>query len=559
MKTVSKTTDKAAVFWRSLSDLASRDMMEKPHFSGSWVASVAEDCPPADSRENRYLRTDLFPGRDGKARLYRVAPYEYNMEAEEVDTVRSVIGLMQSVPPPRSVLDDEKRLRNYSEGLSRKLISKRALPGDPSLLSRICAQYSTGYGTLEHLLRDERVQDIYIDPPPETSPVYVTLGGHMDPSLQGTYPTNVFLTSEEMERIVSILRYHSDRPFSEANPTLECDLELYNARATAVGPPLSPNGTSLAIRKHSHDPWTVPGLVRAGSMTPLAAAFLDLALDGRATMLVAGPRGAGKTSLLGALLFEVDRDQRIIVLEDTPELPSTHLRGLGYKVLPLLFGEAKGTSPEKVLRTALRLGESVIVMGEVRGPETRVLYEAMSAGTAGSSVLGTFHADSAKAVFKRVVEDMGVPPGSFMSTDLVIVSGLVQPHGTKLKLRRVVQISEVVKDAAPGTFRDLFLYDPSADTLSPTPELKQSGTLRRIASMWGSRPSDLLSEIKLREAVLKRAMAISRKDGDPGPEAAVRISESFGRVREMAISKGFISDHDRFLALWEKDHIGGGR
>jgi archaeal flagellar protein FlaI len=274
-------------------------------------------------------------------------------------------------------------------------------------------------------------------------------------------------------------------------------------------------------------------------------------------MLVAGSRGAGKTSLLGAILFEVDRGQRIIILEDTPELPSQHLRQEGYKVLPLIFDESRGSTPEKALRTALRLGESVIVMGEVRGPETKILYEAMAVGTAGSSVLGTFHADSASSVFKRVVDDMGVPPGSFMSTDLVIVAGLVQPQGRKVKLRRVVQIAETLKDREPGQFRDLFLYDSNTDSLEPTDHLKGSDTMKRIASLWGWKTSDLFREIKLREKVLKRAMQLLGEDAGKTSSAA-SISESFDRTREKAVAEGLLDDHDRFMAVWEGE-FGRGR
>lgn len=545
--------DKRKDFWSLLKRIACS--LEKPGFSGSWVSRDEPKGHLRDSRENRYLRTELYSLSGNQGRLYRIVPYEYSMEREETGTVHSIMEAMQRSRPPQDILDDEKRLRSFSEALSRRIMLEGRLPGDPAVIPRICGQYSTGYGVLEHLLRDERVQDIYVDSPPGSTPVYVSIGGAMDPELEGSYPTNIFLSSQEMERLVSILRYHSDRPFSEAVPTLECDIDLYNARATAVGPPLSPAGISLALRKHSHDPWTLPGLVGRGSLSHLATAFLDLAMDGRSTILVAGSRGAGKTSLLGALLFEVDKGQRIILLEDTPELPYRHLREEGYKVLPLVFDEGRGSTAEKALRTALRLGESVIVMGEVRGPETRILYEAMAAGTAGSSVLGTFHADSAASVFKRVVDDMGVPPGSFMSTDLVVIAGLVQPQGRKIKLRRVVQIAEVVKDGPPGQFRDLFIYDPVKDSLEPTENIRTSGILKRIASLWGWKTLDVLKEIRLREKVLKRAMHML-SDECHRTYSAARISESFDRTREKAVSDGFLNDHDVFISRWEDEFAG---
>ncbi|MGA1822539.1 MAG: ATPase, T2SS/T4P/T4SS family [Thermoplasmatota archaeon] len=533
-------------WWSDLERVASLGRMKKPSFSGSWLKDDAAWKNPVDVRENSYVRTEIFNPGDGSGRMFRISPYEYGMGESEIDVVVDSINRGHEILPPDSIMENEKRLRRYLES---KMV--RNITGfdrsDMQRLARISAQYSVGYGTLEHLLRDERIQDIYVDSPPESTPVYVSIGGASDPEMEGIYPTNIFLTGKEIDRLVSILRYHSDRPFSEANPVLECDLEMYNSRVTVVGPPLSPGGVSIAVRKHSHDPWTLLRLIDAGAVTARSAAFLNLAVDGRSTILVAGPRGAGKTSLLGALLFEVERTSRIISIEDTEELPVMPLREIGYKTLPLLIGEGGNSTAETALRTALRLGESVIVMGEVRGPETRVLYEAMSAGTAGSSVMGTFHADSADSVYKRVVDDMGVSPGSFSATDLVVVCGLVRPEGRRLNLRRVLQIAEVVKEGGPGSFRYLFLYDPSTDSLEPTDELGSSSVVKRIASSWGWRRKDVLGELETRSRMFERALKELSRDRIIRPETEADMLQVFRTVRDEAAAGGWISDRRRML------------
>ena len=546
-----------SIFWDNLGKVCERSIRVRPPFSGGWIKREERDDDPGDARANVYLKAEIFgEGPQGNP-LYSLEPLEYTAEENVIELLDSAIGRYSSLDPPQSVLDDEKSLRTYTERSFSRLLSRLGkapsdLPEDS--LSRICAQYTTGYGSLEHLFRDGRVQDIYVDSPSEVNPVYVTIGGTSDPTIEGTYPTNLYLSGEEVKRIVTILSYHSDRPFSEANPVLECDLDLFNARATAVGPPMSPSGISLAFRKHSHDPWTLLRLISAGSIGPYPAAFLNLAVDGRSTMLVAGPRGAGKTSLLGALLFEVDMSQRIIVIEDTPELPTDHLNQCGYKSLPLLIGEG-GTTASGALRTALRLGESVIVMGEVRGPETKVLYEAMSAGTAGSSVLGTFHAESASSVYKRVVDDMGVPPGSFGATDLVVICGLVRPGGGKIRRRRVVQISEVVK-GKPGLFKDLFFYDPGKDSLTPTTHWKKSGTLKRIAKTWGWKRKRLLGEVGARAAVFERASRIIPGDKLLRPVTEAMLLASYRAVRSRALKDNWLSNVERVVEEWEEDYRG---
>jgi len=541
-------------WWKNLKKVALESARSKPSFSHSWIMDVPKG-KVLDSKENRFVKTSIVSV--GKGRIYSIAPFEYEMPVSDVSMVISAMDSLKENPPPQAIMDDEVGLRNYLEKISIshfRSISAEADP--PTLLGRITAQYTGGYGVLEHLLRDERVQDIYIDSPPSSKPVYVSLGGHIPRELEGTYQTNIRLTESELERLVSILRYHSGLPFSESSPVLECDLELYNSRVTAVGPPLSKKGISIAIRKHSHDPWTLLRLMDVSSITPLAAAFLSMSIAGRRTMLIAGPRGAGKTSLLSSLLFEVERTQRMILIEDTPELPVTPLNENGYKVLGLTVGSSEVSSTDKALRTALRLGESVLVLGEVRGPETRTLYEMMSAGTAGSSVLGTFHADSAQAVYKRAVEDLGVSKVSFTATDLVVVAGLVQPMGKRIRLRRVVQIAEVIKDGPPGSFRDLFVYDPRTNSLEPTDSLNNSSTLRSIGDLWGMSPMDMFSELRPREAVLKRASTILEKDELLRPGSMPRVSEAYQAAREDAISKDRLRDQKYILKVWKKNFTG---
>ncbi|MGA1866305.1 MAG: ATPase, T2SS/T4P/T4SS family [Thermoplasmatota archaeon] len=551
-----RITVSSSRWWKALRK-ASRKCRSKPAFSHSWLVDPPSG-PPVDSRENRFVKTSLYNSSSGSH--YCIRPYEYGMSEDEIRLVLSVMKKLNEEPPPQAILDDEIALRNFVERNSSGLLKGSVNGNDidiPALLGRITAQYTCGYGTMEHFLRDERVQDIYIDSPPMSKPVYVSIGGHIPKGLEGTYATNLHLTDRELRRIVSVLRYHSGLPFSEASPVLECDLELYNARVTAVGPPLSSGGISIAIRKHSHDPWTLLRLTDVGALTSTASAFLSLSIAGRRTILIAGPRGAGKTSLLGALLFEVDRSQRMIVIEDTPELPVAPLNDHGYKVLGLNVGSSEGTSAEQALRTALRLGESVLVLGEVRGTETRTLYEMMSAGTAGSSVLGTFHADSAKAVYKRAVEDLGVSRVSFTATDLVVVTGLVQPKGTRTRYRRVVQIAEVVKDGTPGNFRDLFIYDPLSNSLRPTSDLPTSHTLKAIASLWGMPPFEIFAELKARASVLERASVVLGPEKAARPEMMPLVSEAFQCAREKAIEKGKYPSEPYLLKRWEEAFTGG--
>ncbi len=541
-------------FWDLVRKVSDSTVRKRPPFTGAWLRDIDLGKPRA-SIENVYAKIELLSSKGGSERCYVVSPVEFKLKNGAIERLTATIRGLEQDPPPSSVMEDEVRLRRYVERRAiRDLtgLDKGKNGPNVNVSARICGQYTVGLGVLEHLLRDERVQDIYVDPPLSTNPVHVTLGGMRDPDLEGSYPTNILLTEEEIGRIVSILRYTSGRPFSEANPVLECDMPMFNARVTAVSPPLSPGGVSLAIRKHSHDPWTLLRLISTGSITPEAAAFLDLCIDGRSTMLIAGPRGAGKSSLLGALLFNVDRSRRIITIEDTPELPVKNLTEEGFNVLGLTVEGDGKQSTDKALRTALRLGESVLVMGEVRGPETRTLYEAMSAGTAGSAVLGTFHGDSAGSVYKRTVEDMGVSPGSFSSTDLVVVCGLVQPKGRRARYRKVVQISEYIKKGEPGRFRDLFRYDPEVNSLVMDENLLSSGILRRIGSNWGMSIEEMRSELAVRTAIMEQAGELLRPGEIERPASMVKVLDALRDVREALSVKRSSPSKKGLLNGWRK-------
>ena len=243
------------------------------------------------------------------------------------------------------------------------------------------------------------------------------------------------------------------------------------ARATVVGYPLSPNGDAVSIRKHSSDPWTLTRLIANGTIDAYTAGLLSFLVQNRATLLVCGARGAGKSSLLSALMLEFDRSTRVLTIEDTRELPTQQMRSMGYKVQSMVVDDhMEGdslTRANEALRVSLRMGESAIVLGEVRGEEVRTLYESMRTGRAGSSIMGTIHGDSAKSVFDRVVHDLGVSPEAFSATDVLVTVGTVTDRQTGAQTRRVNEI--VATSDRAGKFVNM----TGTRTMFQTPVMKR--------------------------------------------------------------------------------------
>lgn len=312
-------------------------------------------------------------------------------------------------------------------------------------LTSVLDKHARGFGLLEDLFADPGVSDVYVTAPAESNRLRVTAAGE-------TLETNVRLTTSGIEALASRFRRESGRAFSRADPTLDATVEIASRTVRVAGvtePPSS--GTAFAFRAKDRDIWTIPALIENGTLSARGAGFLSLAVDRGSSILLAGPRGSGKTTLLAALLWELPPSVRTVVIEDTPELPVQALQEANRDVQPLLAStETNDLSPADALRTALRLGDGAIAVGEVRGREASVLYEAMRVGANSEAVLGTIHGDGGRAVLERVVEDLGVSASSFGATDL-IVTGEITASGQ----RRVATVEEVIGGSDPG-FETLF-------------------------------------------------------------------------------------------------------
>jgi type IV secretory pathway ATPase VirB11/archaellum biosynthesis ATPase len=303
------------------------------------------------------------------------------------------------------------------------------------------------------------------------------------------------------------------------------DLEQYHTRVAAISNPLTPRGIAFALRRHRSKPWTLVHFIENNMISPAAAGFLSFLVDGQASLLVAGSRGAGKTSLLSALILEIPQRFRILSIEDTAEIPVDDFQQYGYKMQSLITKSisAGATStevePTDALRTALRLGESVLLLGEVRGVEAKVLFEAMRVGAAGNLIMGTIHGSTTRDVYERVVYDIGVPATSFKAVDAVIIAAPIRYEGGIERKRRVVQISEITKTGWNTTpdpekiFQDIMIYDTAADELRATDllDMGQSQVLQSIAKKWGITVEKALQNIQLRTDI-KRTMVEYSKD-----------------------------------------------
>ncbi len=533
----------------------------RPYFSTS---RVLLNPPPDVTLASAYTIGDtsvkIYIPPDKPEHLYFVTPFEYGLTPKKFEIVNKARQLMIQHRPKTLDFADPGKARKYFKRLAKRMIGKaadgRVSRDEIDELSEVLAKYTAGLGILEVLLEDPHVRDIYINAPANETPLCINHTQAED------CVTNIYLTEDDIETMISRFRARSGRAFSEAHPVLDLELPEFGTRVATIGKPLSPDGIAFALRRQKSTPWTLPQLVANKTLTAQAAGILNFLIDGQVTMLITGSRGSGKTSLLVSLIGEFMQGLRILTIEDTLEIPVQRFNELGFRIQRLKIKSAVGRldtemSPQEALGTALRLGESVLVIGEVRGPETKILYESMRIGSAGNSVLGTIHGASAESVFDRVVYDIGIPASSFKATDIVVTAAPIRRGGGLKSYRRVLQVSEVTKDwhsDAPNTkevFRDLLVYNPSSDCLEATKAFYKSEIIGSIARKWNLTYQQALENIELREKAKRYMVEASQKRSLPGLLELEHVIKANNKLR-MLNEEQLALDEINYVALFDK-------
>lgn len=474
----------------------------------------------------------LFKFPDTVKYLYHLMPPEFRLTEEQYDILDMARNIMAEHKPTKAEFVDPKRMRevfyNVGHDLMEELANYKGIKlsiKEIDLLTKILVRYTVGFGLIEVLLQDDKIQDISVNSPMGRIPIFIVHGDYAD------CDTNIIPTLPEAESWASKLRMISGRPLDEANPILDTELRIpgADARVSVITEPLDPTGLAYSFRRHRDKPWTLPLFMKCKMLNPLAAGILSFMIDGARSMLIAGTRSSGKSSFLTSLMIEIMRRYRMITIEDTLELPTDALRELGYNIQPMKVASAlvRGSSEVSAadgIRSTLRLGDSSLIIGEVRSKEAIALYEAMRVGAAANVVAGTIHGDSPYGVFDRVVNDIGVPKTSFKATDVIIVANPIRSADGIHRNRRITQITEVRKQweedpMLENGFVDLMKYDSKKDELEATDDLinGESDVLKAIAANipdFAGNWDALWENIELRAKTKKAQVDYSSKMND---------------------------------------------
>lgn len=406
------------------------------------VSAYIEVTKPNWKPEKKYFVGDvevtIYKMKNRPDNLYFINYPEMKLDNDEFNAIKRIFDELCDLKLDINFHPDE--VKKEFKRVINDLLEKHKVR-DKEKIYNIILRHTIGYGSIEPLLKDENIQDVYVD---SGSSLVHIVHSKFDECL-----TNIYMTDDEIDKLTTRLRAISGRPMDASSPVLHAELEEFGVRVCGIRPPSTYRGTGFAFRRRKTEPWTLTELMSVGMLDGKTAGFLSYLIDGQNSLLITGPRSSGKTSLLTALLLEIPQNFRIIVIEDTPEIPIDSLRKLGFKIEHMkteAFAKGFELSTEDALRTSLRLGDSVLVIGEVRGREARALFEAMRVGASGNVVLGTIHGSSAYDTWDRVVNDLGVPPTSFKALNNIITLGTIRFGDSMSRQKKLLDIVEIGKN-----------------------------------------------------------------------------------------------------------------
>jgi pilus assembly protein CpaF len=334
----------------------------------------------------------------------------------------------------------------------RALVEREAAPlagAEREELAERVLLLATGLGPLEPLLADPAVDEVMVN---GSGSVYVERRGRLERA--GVEFQSEGELAHAIERILAPL----GRRVDEASPL--CDARLPDgSRVNVVIPPLSLSGPCLTIRRFRREGFSLRELVANGTLAPGLAELLALCVAARASILVSGGTGSGKTTTLNALSGAIPGEERIVTIEDAAELRLRQAHVVRLEARPPNLEGRGEVTIRQLVRNALRMRPDRIVVGEVRGAEALDMLQALNTGHDGS--LTTVHANSPEDALRRVetlalMAGVGLPHAAVReqvaSALDVVVHQARRPDGGRV----VESAVEVVRVAGGPGVRELY-------------------------------------------------------------------------------------------------------
>jgi len=393
----------------------------------------------APIRENfSYVRISYHNVRN--EHLYEVIePTLSPIELELLGRLKTVlVDLFEPLPEP----DIETRRRELRRMVDDQLQEWELSPS-PTTKGRLMYYLErefVGYGVVDVPMTDSEVEDISCDGVGIPLYIYHRKYGSIRSNLK-------FASNEEVDHYVVWIAQRSGKHISVASPMLDATIPDGSRLQATLGTHVTKRGSSFTIRRFRDNPFTPIDLLKFKTMSPEMMAYMWIAIESGQSMMVCGGTASGKTTTLNATLLFIPPQMKIVSIEDTRELNLPHenwvpsLTRAGFGAKNLVSGKAPGEIDMfDLLAAALRQRPQYLMVGEVRGAEAFIVFQAMATG---KTCYTTFHAESVSAMVHRMENPPISLPRSLVSAlNLVLLQRQVKV-GNKMT-RRVQSLTEIV-------------------------------------------------------------------------------------------------------------------
>jgi pilus assembly protein CpaF len=334
----------------------------------------------------------------------------------------------------------------------RGLVEREAAPLPEAERQALCERVmrlATGLGPLEPLLADPAVDEVMVNGP---ASVYVERRGRLERA--GVEFAGEAELMHAIERVLAPL----GRRVDEAAPL--CDARLADgSRVNVVIPPLSLSGPCLTIRRFRREGFSLRDLVVRGTMPAEVAELLAVCVAARASILVSGGTGSGKTTTLNALSGAIPGEERIVTIEDAAELRLRQRHVVRLEARPANLEGRGEVTIRQLVRNALRMRPDRIVVGEVRDAEALDMLQALNTGHDGS--LTTVHANSPADALRRVetlalMAGVGLPHAAVREQVVSAIDLVVHQARLMDGMRVVDSVVEVARTNDGNEVRELY-------------------------------------------------------------------------------------------------------
>jgi flagellar protein FlaI len=464
-----------------------------------------------------YIQVESYP---------LTAPFSYALIFQD-ESEGSYFYVVDELPVNREERESYKRLKNILEyelkapRIDETLVDsfhrqvpaimeehKEALEGTDQVGLRKIIYYLEkdliGYGKIDGLICDPLIEDISCLG--VNKPVYIYHRKYANAR------TNlVFADEEELDDFITRIVHRQGKHVSIAHPIVDLTLPGKHRLAVSFGKETTPAGSSFTIRKFKEDPLTIVDLIMNETIDESIAAYLWMLVENKMSIMVVGPTGAGKTTALNAVACLVRPDYKMISVEEVQEINLPQENWVSTIARTGFGGDSEGeVTLYDLIKSAVRHRPTLIIVGEIRGEEAYVLFQALATGHGG---LSTMHADDVETFMKRLTQPpMNIPPSILSLMNSVIVVKQIRttgfnPHNRKSSGRKFVKIAEIDNNAVS---HDVFVWNASTDTFQQN--LSDSYLFGKIAKSLDVPISVVQQEFERRKEIFLRMVEKNLRD-----------------------------------------------